>query len=67
MPVDIKDYPYVVSIQWKTYINWNELCAQCVEYFGLPGGKYTTNPTTEYMDFCFKDEVDAIWFRLKCE
>jgi hypothetical protein len=32
--------------------------------FGLPGDKYVTHATEEYMDFYFKDERDAIIFEL---
>jgi hypothetical protein len=43
---------------------WNETCAWAVEKFGLPGDKYETQVTEDYMDFYFKDERDAIHFQL---
>ena len=43
---------------------WNETCAWAVEKFGLPGDRFTTHATEEYMDFYFKDERDAIVFEL---
>lgn len=67
MPVDIKDFPYLVRIQWTTRRPWNDICIHAIEKYGLPGGKYTTLPTTDYMDFYFKDDKDAMWFRLTCE
>jgi hypothetical protein len=46
---------------------WDETCAWAIEQFGLPGNKFTTHPTAEYMDFVFVDEVDAIHFSLRWE
>lgn len=66
MLVDIKKFPYIVRIHWSTR-PWNDICAVAIEQYGLPGGKYTTHPTTDYMDFYFKDDKDAMWFRLACE
>jgi hypothetical protein len=37
-----------------------------VEKFGLPGDKFETHVTEDYMDFYFKDERDAILFELTC-
>jgi hypothetical protein len=37
-----------------------------VEQFGLPGDRYYTHATEEYMDFYFTDERDAIIFELNC-
>jgi len=68
MPVVIEDDKYVVRIHWQNYNqNWNEICAIAVDYFGLPGDKFTTSVCKDYMDFRFTDEIDAIWFSLKCE
>lgn len=55
-----------VRIPWKKgdIIDWNETCAWAIEKFGLPGDKFTTDPTVDYMDFYFKDEGDAILFEL---
>ena len=56
-----------VRISWETnnkYAKWNETCAWAVEKFGLPGDRFTTHATEEYMDFYFKDERDAIVFEL---
>jgi hypothetical protein len=56
-----------VRISWQTHHNhpiWNETCAWAVEKFGLPGDKYETHVTEDYMDFYFVDERDAILFQL---
>ena len=56
-----------VRILWQTnhkYSTWNEICAGAVEQFGLPGDKFDTHATEDYMDFYFKDERDAILFEL---
>lgn len=68
MPVVIDNGKYVVRIHWKDYNqNWNEICATAVEYFGLPGDKFSTDICQDYMDFVFTDETDAMWFSLRAE
>ena len=56
-----------VRIPWETGYNsyiWNEICITAIEKFGLPGERYVTHATEEYMDFYFTDERDAIVFEL---
>ena len=56
-----------VRIPWQTNHDiptWNQKCAWAVETFGLPGDKFDTHATEDYMDFYFKDERDAILFQL---
>ena len=56
-----------VRISWETnnkYSAWNETCAWAIEKFGLPGDRFSTRATEDYMDFYFKDERDAILFQL---
>ena len=56
-----------VRVSWQanhSIPTWNETCAWAVEQFGLPGDRYETHATEEYMDFYFKDERDAILFEL---
>ena len=50
-----------ITIPWNNQSNrlWNDLCADVVEYFGLPGNKYTTSITDLEMEFHFKNEKDA--------
>jgi len=58
-----------VRISWQkgdTINNWNETCAWAIEQFGLPGDKFETHATEDYMDFYFKDQRDAILFELTC-
>ncbi len=38
---------------------WNEACADVLEVFGLPGGRFMSSPQVEYMDFYFKSKKDA--------
>ena len=52
--------------EWNDIPTWNETCAWAVEQFGLPGDRYFTHATEEYMDFYFLDERDAILFELAC-
>jgi hypothetical protein len=44
---------------------WNEICAWCIEQFGLPGNRFIWRPTEDYMEFLFYDEKDAIHFELR--
>ncbi len=67
MQVDTKTYPYMVSIPYRagdTITGWNIVCADCVEKYGLPGDKYVTHATADFMNFHFKNEKDAIVFNL---
>lgn len=64
------NYQYVIRIPWRlgdTITSWNETCAWAMEKFGLPGDKYITHPDVDYMDFMFKDKLDAIHFSLVWE
>ena len=56
-----------VRIPWETGYNsyrWDEICITAIEKFGLPGDRYETHATEEYLDFYFFDERDAIIFEL---
>ena len=56
-----------VRIPWQVnhdISTWNETCVWAVEHFGLPGDRYVTHATEDYMDFYFVDERDAILFEL---
>lgn len=50
-----------VNVPWDNQPNiwWNETCALIIEHFGLPGGKYITDVSTECMKFIFYNEKDA--------
>jgi hypothetical protein len=72
MPVviDNNKFPYTVKISWRLgddVNRWDKICADCVESYGLPGDKFITSVSAENMSFYFKDEKDALWFRLKSE
>jgi hypothetical protein len=43
---------------------WNKITASIVERFGLPGFKYTTEITEDYMDFKFEDEKEGLMCQL---
>lgn len=58
-----------VRIPWRKghkISDWNETCAWAIKQFGLPGDKFETHSTEDYMDFYFVDERDAILFELTC-
>ena len=42
--------------------NWNEGCAYAIQNFGLPGNRFTTELTEDWMLFKFNDERDALMF-----
>ena len=68
--VDTELYPYRVNIPWRrgdTINSWDQVCIDCVEQFGLPGSRYRTVVTSDYMEFHFTNETDALWFSLKAE
>ena len=56
----------VVTVPWESQNNqwWNETCVDIVEHFGLPGGKYVTDVNTEYMNFIFYNDDDALMCKL---
>ena len=61
--------PTVIRIPWNqsgTGRNWNDITAWALENFGLPGDRFTTHPTEDFMDFIFYDPKDATLFALRC-
>jgi len=58
-----------VRLEWRDGRNntemWNEICAWCIVQYGLPGGKFEWHPDTDYMDFYFYDNKDAVHFELR--
>ncbi len=52
----------IVIVPWQNQNNiwWNETCAKVMEHFGLPGGRYVTEVSTECMKFIFHDDKDAL-------
>jgi hypothetical protein len=55
-----------IRVPWESQSNvwWNETCANIIEHFGLPGGKYTTEVSADDMRFFFTDERDALMCRI---
>jgi hypothetical protein len=56
-----------VYVQWNTGQNgiwWNETCATVLEVFGLPGDRFVSTPTTDYLVFKFKNVKDAALCRI---
>jgi len=47
------------------HTTWNEICARAIEQFGLPGDRFTTYVNSDFMDFIFNSEQDAVMFSLE--
>ena len=58
-----------VRIHWRReYDNntmWNEVCAWAIEYFGLPGDRFSTAANVDYMEFHFNSPKDALMMSLR--
>ena len=54
-------FTYIVSLPWmgQSHFHWNEVCADVLEVFGLPGGRFMSHPSMDQMDFYFKSKKDA--------
>lgn len=63
------EYKYPVVIPWSATLDsvsaWNEICAQGMEMFGLPGNKYVTEANVNDMTWYFRDPRDALLMTLK--
>ena len=63
------EFPYPVVIPWSSKLDtvtaWNEVCAQGMELFGLPGNRYITDANVNDMTWWFRDEQDALIMTLK--
>lgn len=57
---------YRITVPWQNQSNvwWSDTCANIVEHFGLPGGKYVTEVSSECMHFDFNDDRDALLCRI---
>ena len=62
-------FKYPVVVPWSSKLDtvsaWNEICAQGMEMFGLPGGRYITDANVTDMTWWFRDEQDALLMTLK--
>ena len=59
-----------IRVPWQDPYNkdfmWNELLAWTMETYGLPGdATWRYHPNTDWMDFHFFTENDAMMFQLK--
>ena len=57
----------VVRVGWNlnSPTPWNQVTARALEVFGLPGDRYLTHPTQDYLEFHFCDPHDATLFVLE--
>jgi hypothetical protein len=62
------EYSHGMTLTWHDDYNemsrWNEMLANIVEVFGLPGVRYITDVNVDNMTFWFRDSNDALLFRL---
>lgn len=58
----------IINIPWSPKASqltqWNEITASIVEHFGLPGDKYTTEVTEDYMNFKFHNDQDGLMCKI---
>ena len=56
-----------VRINWsgEKFLPWSEICVWVLENFGLPGDRYITNSTDNYLEFNFVSKKDTTAFILK--
>ena len=56
-----------IRVDWMvgdTVSLWTEKCATIMETFGLPGDRYFTSVTEDYMLFSFVEAEDAMMAKL---
>jgi hypothetical protein len=55
-----------ILVPWENQSNiwWNEVCAKVIEQFGLPGDRYDSYPSQNFLRFVFKNDKDALMCRL---
>ena len=62
------EYSHGMTLHWTDSYNemsrWNQMLANVVEVFGLPGDRYITDVNADKMTFWFRDHHDALLFRL---
>ena len=63
------EYCHHCTVPWTDRRNpmfyWDNLCANAVELFGLPGDRYITDISERSMTWSFRSDHDAVLFRLK--
>ena len=64
-----EEFKYPVVVPWSARLDtvsaWNEICAQGMEMFGLPGNRYITDANVNDMTWWFRTEQDALIMTLK--
>lgn len=62
-------YNYHVRKNWKLGQDstewWDKVCVWVIENYGLPGDKFITDLTEDYMIFKFKEKEDAMLTALR--
>ena len=55
-----------ILVPWDTQSNkwWNDVCADIITHFGLPGDRYNTHVTEDCMKFVFHNDKDALMCRI---
>lgn len=57
-----------MTLTWHDEYNamsrWNNMLADIVQIFGLPGDRYITDVNVNDMTFWFRDHRDALLFKL---
>lgn len=54
---------YPIKIYWKVGDNisaWDQKCIELLEKFGLPGGRYVTSFSENYLEINFFEHEDAM-------
>ena len=63
------EFKYPVVVPWNAQLDtlsaWNEICAQGMEMFGLPGNRYITDTNVNDTTWWFRNEQDALLMTLK--
>ncbi len=60
--------PNRVQLDWElgdSLSRWDLACIYAVETFGLPGERYKTELTSDWMIFEFNDSKDAVMFAMR--
>jgi hypothetical protein len=63
------EFNHPVRVKWgrgaDTMEYWDQLSISSLELFGLPGDRFITDISAEEMTWFFKNEQDALIFKLK--
>ena len=58
--VETVESVYEIRLNWDNQNKywWNQVCADVIEIFGLPGDRFTSHPYEDCMLFRFKSKKD---------